>query len=236
MKILAIDTAMNACSAAAFDGERGVCVRMSEPMVRGQAERLVPMLEELLRKASWEWRAISAIAVTVGPGAFTGLRIGLSTARALGVSLGVPVGGVTTLDVIARAVAVRGVVAEGQELAILIDTKRDDYYFQRFDPSGKALDEPRAASSEEIASVTVPDTLFAGDGAARFVNGAGLQGARLPGFDLVDPSVVADLALGQIRRGEPFARAEPLYLRSADVSKPKRLQRVLEQAMPCWRS
>ena len=105
MVMLALDTALNACSAALFDGIRPVAQRF-EVMERGHAERLPSMVDELFREAGASPRMLSRVAVTRGPGTFTGVRIGLSYARGLGLALGIPVTGIDTL--LATAVPHRG--------------------------------------------------------------------------------------------------------------------------------
>src|SRR5947209_4374937 len=98
MRVLAIDTSRAACSAAVYDGTlRYTFARESEPMVRGQSEALAPMVERVLKATDGGADSITKIAVAVGPGSFTGLRIGVAMARAMALTLGVPVVGVSTL-------------------------------------------------------------------------------------------------------------------------------------------
>lgn len=98
MATLAIDTSMRAC-AVAVSAEHWA----REAMQRGQAERLVPMVAEVLGRAGLAFGDLARVVVTVGPGSFTGIRVGLATARGLGLALGVPVLGVSTLDVLWHA-------------------------------------------------------------------------------------------------------------------------------------
>jgi tRNA threonylcarbamoyladenosine biosynthesis protein TsaB len=100
MCVLAIDTALNACSVAMIEGER-VLAQASEPMQRGHAERIAPMVHEVLTRAGAETSAISRIVVTTGPGSFTGVRVGLAFARAMALALGVPCVGISTLEALA---------------------------------------------------------------------------------------------------------------------------------------
>jgi tRNA threonylcarbamoyladenosine biosynthesis protein TsaB len=98
--VLAIDTALDACSVALVrDGE--TLASLSEPMDRGQAERLAPMAQEAAAQAGVAFKQIDRIAVTTGPGSFTGVRVGLSFARALALSMGKPCVGVSTLEALA---------------------------------------------------------------------------------------------------------------------------------------
>ncbi len=100
--ILAFDTSAAHCAAALLQGDQIVASRV-EPMSRGQAERLMPMLEEVLTEAGHTWRDLSAIGVGIGPGNFTGIRISVSAARGLALGLGVPAVGVSGLEALAAS-------------------------------------------------------------------------------------------------------------------------------------
>lgn len=95
--ILGFDTSAAHCAAALLSGERVIAARV-EPMARGQAERLIPMLEELLAEAGRDWHALSALGVGIGPGNFTGVRIAVSAARGLALGLEIPAVGVSGLE------------------------------------------------------------------------------------------------------------------------------------------
>src|SRR3954469_5612836 len=103
MNILALDTAGAACSVAVL---RGVVVAASrsEPMARGHSEALMPMIRAAMRDAALEFDALDLIAATVGPGAFTGIRIGLAAARGLALAAGKPAVGVTSFEAVAEGV------------------------------------------------------------------------------------------------------------------------------------
>ena len=144
--ILAIETATNACSAAIWvDGD--VRASRSEPMFRGHAERLVPMIQEIAEAADRAVKSVDLIAVTVGPGAFTGLRVGLAAARGFALSAGVPCLGLTTLEVISA-----GIGPLVDPLVVGLDSKRTDIYLQVFDPGGQPVSEPAAILPEAVSS------------------------------------------------------------------------------------
>ncbi|MBI4275667.1 MAG: tRNA (adenosine(37)-N6)-threonylcarbamoyltransferase complex dimerization subunit type 1 TsaB, partial [Rhizobiales bacterium] len=98
MRLLAIDTALEACSVAVFDTAHGdIAVSESQPMVRGHAEALMPLIAGVMDTTGLSFANIDRVAVTIGPGSFTGLRVGLAAARGIGLAAGKPVVGLTTL-------------------------------------------------------------------------------------------------------------------------------------------
>ena len=133
MKLLAIDTTSSACSAALLAGDRIVAHRSAD-MERGHAEALMPMVADCLAAASAElprgFADLDGIAVTVGPGAFTGVRIGLAAAGAMAMAAGIPVIGLTSLEVVAAAHV--GTAPTGRPLLVALDAKRADVYCQLF--------------------------------------------------------------------------------------------------------
>lgn len=219
MYVLGIDSATSACSAAVYrDGE--IVSRQYEEMARGQAEVLVPMIERVLNAAGRKAMDLDLIASTIGPGAYTGVRIVLSTAQTLSLAASVPLTGVTTFDAVARA---QGPQTRG--MLIALETKRADIYVQYFDPNGCPASEPAA-----VAEVALPDLFpnqslrIAGDAcerAATVLRAAGRNIELTGGPGLPDAAWVARLA------GERFAAgnitvAEPMYLRPPDVGPPRK--------------
>jgi tRNA threonylcarbamoyladenosine biosynthesis protein TsaB len=211
--ILAFDTALNGCSVALLSGDKSF--RHVEAMGRGQSEKLLPMVDALLAEAKIDFQQIGMIATTRGPGAFTGLRIGLSTARALGLALQKPVFGVTTLEVLARSFFEDH--ADAAQVCVLLDTKRKDFYVQFFSRNGLDTGEPMVASPESLQAVPPAHIAMIGDGAPLFER-AGWE--RQEGYELPDPVMVARIAREKMERGEP-SQFVPLYLRDAEVSFPK---------------
>ncbi|MCJ8138676.1 tRNA (adenosine(37)-N6)-threonylcarbamoyltransferase complex dimerization subunit type 1 TsaB [Falsirhodobacter halotolerans] len=127
--ILAFDTSAAHCAAALLSGET-VLAQREEPMAKGQAERLIPLLEEVLADAALTWRDLDALAVGTGPGNFTGVRIAVSAARGLALGLGIPAIGVTTLDARAFGLPRPLVVAE--------DARRGEFYVRTYGPDTPA--------------------------------------------------------------------------------------------------
>lgn len=197
MRVLALDTATAGCSVAACDGE-AVLAQRCEAMRTGQAERIVPMLADVTAEAGWSFADPQLVAVTLGPGSFTGIRAGLAAARALALAAGLPAIGVSTLEAMAATVpAGRGVVC-------VVAGRQGSVFAQRF-PGG----EPRVLREDEVGGLRRPGDLLLVDGAS------GLEDARSV---LVDGAAVARAALRQLGQGRqpgPGMALRPLYLRDS---------------------
>ena len=139
--LLAIDTAAPRLQLALlFDTDR--VETLVEDMATGQAERLFPALAELLARGGIAHKDLDRIGVTTGPGSFTGLRIGLSAARGLGLALGIPVVGVPSLLALS-------LVAQCDAISVLLDARRDEAYFQSFSGPGIPIGEPALLAMDE---------------------------------------------------------------------------------------
>jgi tRNA threonylcarbamoyl adenosine modification protein YeaZ len=153
MLVLAFDTAGPDCAAAlarSAADEMDVLARASEKLGRGHAERLLPMIGELLREAGVTYADLDRIAVTTGPGSFTGVRVGVAAARALALALGIPAVGIGSLEALARPELQRH--SEGTVVAVL-DARRGEVYAMAADlGSGSVLIGPLAAPVETIAA------------------------------------------------------------------------------------
>ena len=125
--ILAFDTSVAHCAAALLWGDR-VLVQRDEPMAKGQAERLFPLLEEVLAEAGKTWANLSAIGVGTGPGNFTGIRISVSAARGLALSLGIPAVGVSSFEALA--------INAPRPVLSLVDARRDQVFAQELLANG----------------------------------------------------------------------------------------------------
>lgn len=148
--ILAFDTSAAQCAVALLCGEeiRGKSV---EPMSKGQAERLVPLLEETLAAAGKQWSDLDRIAVCVGPGNFTGVRIAVSAARALALALNIPAIGISVFEALAFG-------SKG-EMRVSIDGRRNQIFWQDF-VDGKAVGEPSIDTIEDLEGVHGPNSPF----------------------------------------------------------------------------
>jgi tRNA threonylcarbamoyladenosine biosynthesis protein TsaB len=147
MLILAIDTALDACSAGVLDTDAGKLIaHESLPMKRGHAEALMPLIARVMKASGVAFAGIDRIAVTTGPGSFTGLRVGLSAARGIALAANKPAVGVTTLTAYAAPV-----VSEGGEHPVIsaVDARHDHVYFQAVSGNGSSLVWPQLLSIEE---------------------------------------------------------------------------------------
>ena len=205
MIILALDTCLFACSAAVVrDG--AVLARRVEPMSRGHQERLAPLVAELMGEAGVGFGQLDRIAVTVGPGSFTGLRVGLAFAKGLSAALGVPAVGVGSLEALAQP-------HKGRVFAVL-DAKRGQVYLQAF-ADGAAVSAPDALPIETAAARVAelaPDVLV-GTGAALLAQVR--PSAQVIAVDHAEPAAIA--ALAGARAPTP---PRPLYLRAPDAKLP----------------
>lgn len=215
MKGLAIDTALGRCTVATFDGDRILASR-SEAMARGHQERLGGLVRDAAAEGGG-FAGLTRIGVTVGPGSFTGLRVGLAFAQGLGTALGVPVVGLSTLDALAASVAHEG------DVAALIDARRGQVY-ARFMQGGRWLGEPEALSVEAAAARAASlgaGARLVGSGAPP-VAALGVEagsGARILSLDGPTPDALARLT----REAEAGPAPRPLYLRPPDATPPTRL-------------
>jgi tRNA threonylcarbamoyl adenosine modification protein YeaZ len=138
MRVLAIDTALESCAAAVLDPELGV-VREALPMARGHAEALMPLLARVMGEVKSGFAAIDRVAVTTGPGSFTGLRVGISAARGIALATGKPAYGITTLAAFA---APHIATDDSLPIAVAIDARHSHVYLQIFGAGGRSVVAP----------------------------------------------------------------------------------------------
>lgn len=218
MLLLAIDTSGPDCAVALARGGAGgpaILQRATERIGRGHAERLMPMLEQALAEAHLDFADLERIAVTIGPGSFTGVRVGIAAARGLALALDVPAVGISTLDAIA-APAFRTGRKQGAVIASL-DAKRGEVYALAKDlASGETTIEahatPADAFAERIAAMRGPH-LLCGSGSAQIALAIGADATILTTVESPDIADVSALGLAAMAERPPA----PLYLRGADA-------------------
>ena len=216
MRILAIDTSCGAASAAIVESSRLEPVAVvSRAMERGHAEALAPMVEEVAQSVEGGLASLDRIAATTGPGSFTGIRVGLALARAMGMALGVPVVGVSTL--MAFAAQLLSAPRQGV-IAAAVDARHGSVYFQLFESSGRPLGPPRCDSLREcVRQIGEGPALLAGSAAVLLA--AEAHRAGLP-YDLETATDAPDIvAVGRMGLAlDPLANpARPLYVKPPDA-------------------
>lgn len=209
MILLAIDTSGSGCFAAIHDSDRNVTLGTAGADIgRGHAERLMEFVDAALDAAGVELSAIERIAVTIGPGSFTGIRVGVAAARGLSLALGVPAVGVSTLAAIA-AEHLSGHPAT--PLFVAIDAKREEVYCQAFAANGAAVSAPLILPLEEArAAAGAAGGLVIGSAAPLI---AGSAGDNKPSRPIPIKAVARLGALADPRADKP----KPLYLRGPDA-------------------
>ena len=215
MRVLAIDTALGACAAAVLDSQAGaILAAESIGMVRGHAEAVMPLIARVMDAARSEFIELNRIAVTVGPGSFTGLRVGISAARGIALAAGRPAIGLSTLSALAAPhVAARS----GDTIIAAIDARNEQVYFQVFAPNGVTvvtprLDRVRAA----VRAVPVGPTVITGSGAMLVASHwpSGSPVPRVEDHAAPDIGWVARLGAAAQEEGAP---PKPFYLRRPDA-------------------
>jgi tRNA threonylcarbamoyladenosine biosynthesis protein TsaB len=216
MRVLAIDTALDACSAAVLDLDRGgIVASETVAMKRGHAEALMPLIARVMQQAGIMFSDLDRIAVTTGPGSFTGLRVGISATRGIALAAGKPAIGLSTLAGFAAPLIAED---DSTQVVAAIDARHTNVFIQVFGTGGRTLVTPRIAN--------VRDALRAATtGPARLVGSAAetLAAAWPKGVDpplLVENRGAPDVAwiarLGAAA-ADGYGPPKPLYLRAPDA-------------------
>ena len=228
MITLAFDTCLDACSVALFEGAEGkLLAARHELMSRGQAEALFPLIDETVKEAGLTPADIQQIAVTCGPGTFTGVRIGVAAARGLAIASNLPVIGLTSL----QAIAICAIAADAPAgpVAALIDARRGELYVASYDANGVELNKPQAVAVDDAhAALPAGKVLLAGSG-AKLLADRSEDWVPSSAPELPVASCWGVAAAGMAPGAEPPL---PLYLRAPDAKPPapgSQIQRSVEQ-------
>ena len=217
MRVLAIDTALGACAAAVLDtGAGGLLAEETIVMARGHAEALMPLIERVMEHANASFEALDRIAVTVGPGSFTGLRVGISAARGMALAAAKPAVGLSTL----AAYAAPFIAADDSiPVTVAVDARHEHVYLQVFGAGGRTLVAPRLAPLKEaVQRAAASGSPRLGGNAAHLLAAAWPAGEPPPAAvdDRNAPDIgwVARLGAAAQATGAPV---KPLYLRAPDA-------------------
>ncbi|MEM9107960.1 MAG: tRNA (adenosine(37)-N6)-threonylcarbamoyltransferase complex dimerization subunit type 1 TsaB [Pseudomonadota bacterium] len=209
MRTLAVDTAAHLCAACIYDSTQGrVASRAVEDIGRGHAERLFAVIDRALDEASLTFGDLDRLGVCIGPGSFTGVRVGVSAMRGLSLALSIPVVGVSQFDALAKD------AQTGEPLLVVLDARRGEVYAQAFDKDGEAEGAPAVLSVEAAcASVQRSGAILVGSGAPLLT----AAGARSTIGSDASTSDIATIAQIAARADLPTEKPKPMYLRSADA-------------------
>ncbi|MDX2525602.1 tRNA (adenosine(37)-N6)-threonylcarbamoyltransferase complex dimerization subunit type 1 TsaB [Streptomyces europaeiscabiei] len=213
MLLLALDTATPAVTVALHDGT-DVVAASSQVDARRHGELLLPAVDRVLAEAGTRLDAVTGIVVGIGPGPYTGLRVGLMTADTFGLALGVPVHGVCTLDGLAYAAGAEGTV-EGP-FVVATDARRKEVYWARYEDARTRVTDPAVDRPAEIADA-VAGLPAVGAGAVLYPDT--FPDARAP--EHVSAAALAALAAERLAAGGELEAPRPLYLRRPDAQVPK---------------
>lgn len=210
--LLAFDTASPTVSVALHDGD-AVVVELVSELAMKHGEQLAPLVDRAMREAGIVRQDLTALAVGVGPGPFTGLRVGLVTARTLAFVLDLPVYGVCSLDALAVEAVATGVVTG--DFVVATDARRKEVYLASYDASGSRLDGPLVDRPATVAT-SLP---VVGEGGALYPDDFPLRvGPQRPSAGWLAHAVAAEL----VELHDP----EPLYLRRPDAVEPRAPKQV----------
>lgn len=215
VRILAIDTALDACAACvATDESDDLLGEETMPLARGHAEALLPLIERVMAQVDGGFDSLDRIAVTVGPGSYTGLRVGLSAARAIGLATGIPVVGVTTLSaLLAPQLAING---EGLIVAA-IDARHGAVYLQAMSVAAGVVVPPSHLGLEEALELVAGHRItLVGSGAQALAVAAEARGIPVEIADAGPPQIAWVASLGLVADPDQ-ALPRPLYLRGPDA-------------------
>jgi tRNA threonylcarbamoyladenosine biosynthesis protein TsaB len=223
MRVLAVETSSLAGGVALLDDERLVAEYLLDVSVT-HSERLMSAVDRVLADARWTPRDLAGLALAVGPGSFTGLRIAVSTVKGLAVALDLPIAAVPTLDAMAAALPWAAL-----PVCPVLDARKGEVYASLYRWDGSAMHrewEYLALSPDALAARLGEPTLLVGDGAAAVH--ASWARAVPPPRRLPSPACVGALGLERLRRGETVAAAAlvPLYLRPSEAELKRRVLAV----------
>tara|TARA_R110002126_G_scaffold281712_1_gene429687 strand:- start:51578 stop:52264 length:687 start_codon:yes stop_codon:yes gene_type:complete len=213
MITLAIDTTAHLCAACIYDSnDDRVLGLVVDDIGRGHAEHLFPIIGRAMDMAGMTYQDIERLGVCVGPGSFTGLRVGVSAMRGLSLALSLPLVGITVFEALAET------ASKHEPLLVVLDARRGEIYTQLFDTQGQPASPPAALSAEAALALAVDShATLTGSGASILVDLSAGSNGTLAVQDNAAAADVAAVARLSARREPDDNPPRPLYLRSPDA-------------------
>jgi len=236
MVVLSVDTAANMCAVAINDEKSGKLLSsISRDIGRGHAELLMGIIDECMNLSGVGYDDVGKIITSIGPGSFTGVRVGISAARAIGLGLSKPVAGVSNLQACAQyALQIGNSRHRDTNVSVILDARRNEVYFQQFQignpdekPIVEPMDDPKVCQLDDLVNdfdnLHAGAFIYCGSGAKALRNKLATSNTDIQ-FEIVHPLATAPIEIfamlgmaAQLEKSHP----EPLYLRSPDAKKQK---------------
>lgn len=211
MKLLAIDTCADRCAACVLDTGDGTAHEVSREMSKGHAEHLMDVVGECLEAARTGFDGLDRLAVTVGPGSFTGVRVGVAAARGLALALGIPCVGVSTLEALAAAARA---AYPGRPVLAANDARREEIYAALYEGDGTESGPPHVTTVSAAAAFVTADTVLTGSASGQIVD----AGAAPHAVATAAPAPpIRFVALLGAQKPGGSEKPKPLYLRAPDA-------------------
>ena len=213
LRVLAFDTTASACSIAVVDNNVALANKI-EFLERGHAEILLPLIESVLIEVELEYEDLDLIAVTIGPGSFTGIRVGLATARSLALATDRPLVGLSNFDALANNIP--KTKSAHKNVVVILESKRTDFYVSMYDSSLTCIFKPQALNGDDLFPALPGGPLIViGDGVERargFINSRSEETIFAEESRFVNATVLAKLAIKKFKNNGDTEKPVPLYL------------------------
>jgi tRNA threonylcarbamoyladenosine biosynthesis protein TsaB len=220
VNVLAVSTSTPRGSAALVRGAEAIAA-VAYVDLQGHAERLFEAVDSVLAQAGVDRASLSGLACDVGPGSFTGVRVGVASTKGMALGLGLPLAGVVSLEAMAAAAFAAGAALPGDVVVAAIDAKKGEVFVAAYGAGGEVLAAPSARPLGPDAFSLVPPSrriVVVGQVAAGIALPPGMELARAPAFDLPDAAWIGRLACARLATADGGDLVEPLYVRPPDIT------------------
>lgn len=221
-RILAFDTAAETCSVILWEDMRVISSKI-EPMKWGHAAFLVPMIEEVFSSTELTYKDLDALAVTIGAGGFTGVRVGIATAKGIALSINKPVWGISSFEALFAQISSKK--KNDKDVAVVLDSRRKELFFQLFNSKGEEIIAPSFAKEEDIIEKILPfcqkeSLLISSNFELEIMKNDSKKYNKDITFKKILPNAFSlpDIVMRNIKQGKRPEKLSPLYIRKPDVS------------------